>query len=105
MKALGCLEAIKEVDLSNADHETNPSVLLETRDGYTVKLGDCRSSDPEVNRIHAKLRSFMLVRDRMNSLSQAERESIENRIGQSISGGSIDVTTPESPYFSPGSAQ
>ena len=83
MKVLGCTDMIKEVDLSNAGQ-----VLIETRAGFTVNLGDCQSSNPEVNRIHAKLRSMLLVQDELI------------RMGKQ--GGSIDVKDPESPYYAPG---
>ena len=50
-----------------------------------VNMGDCRSSRPEENRIHAKLRALLLVQEELI------------RMGKT--GGTIDVKTPESPYY------
>ena len=75
MKVLNCSEIITEADLS-----TPSSMLLTTRDGFTVAIGDGSN-------IHAKLRSMLLVRDELK------------RMGRS--GGSINVTNPESPLYSP----
>ncbi len=75
MKVLGCTGEIQEADLSNLS-----SVLLTTRDGYTVALGDG-------SQIHAKLRSMLLVRE--------ELKRMEER------GGTINVVTPETPLYSP----
>ena len=79
MKVLGCTEQIREVDLSNTS-----SILLTTRDGFTVSMG---SSDS----IHAKLRSMLLVRKKL-----AEMEK---------TGGTINVSNPETPFYSPPSQQ
>ena len=75
MKVLGCTADILEVDLSNLS-----SLLMMTRDGYTVSLGD--SSE-----IHAKLRSLLLVRDKLVSMG--------------LAGGTINITNPENPLYSP----
>ena len=75
LKVLGCTSIIREVDLNNTS-----SILLVTRDGYTVSLGDRE-------RIHAKLRSMLYVRDKLLELGK--------------SGGSINVSVPESPIYSP----
>ena len=83
MKVLGCTDRIQEVDLSNPS-----SVLMVTREGYTVNLGNCASADSAANRIHAKLRSLMLVQEELV------------RIGEK--GGSIDVAKPEEPRYSRG---
>ena len=91
MKVLGCTDMIKEVDLSKADREKDPSVLIETRAGFTVSLGDCRSSDPDVNQIHAKLRSMLLVQEKLIQLDKHE--------------GTIDVKVPEQPYYAPSSTK
>jgi len=75
MKVLGCTGMIAQADLSNT-----LSLMLLTRDGYTVSLGDGSN-------IHAKLRSMLLVREELQ------------RMG--LKGGTISVTNPESPYYSP----
>ena len=75
MKVLGCTELIEEADLSNAY-----SVLLTTRDGFTVAMGDGQN-------IHAKLRSMLLTREEL--------------LRRGYSGGVINVTLPETPIFSP----
>ena len=80
MKVLGCTEKIMEADLSNPS-----SVLLTTRDPqFTVALGDSST-------IHAKLRSMLLVMDKLNQMG--------------YTGGSINVANPETPSFSPASPQ
>ena len=75
MKVLECTSIIQEVDLSNPS-----SILLVTRDGYTVSIGDR-------DRIHAKLRSMLYVREKLLELGK--------------NGGSINVTIPETPTYSP----
>lgn len=75
MKVLGCTEDILEVDLSNLS-----SLLLTTRDGFTVRLGDA------VN-LHAKLRSMMLTREEL--------------LRKGYNGGIINVVNLENPIFSP----
>ncbi len=75
MKVLGCTEEIQEADISNTE-----SVLLATRDGYTVSLGGKEN-------LHAKLRSMLLVREELH------------RMG--MTGGTINVTNPETPIYSP----
>ena len=75
LKVLGCLSDIQEVDLSNTS-----SILMLTRDGYTVSLGDRE-------RIHAKLRSMLYVRDKLRELGK--------------NGGAINVSVPETPTYSP----
>ena len=79
MKVRGCTDQIREADLSNPY-----SILLTTRDNFTVSLGDGDS-------LNAKLKSMMLVREKL-----AEME---------ITGGSINVSSPESPSYSPDSPQ
>ncbi len=79
MKVLSCTGDIREADLSNPD-----SVLLTTRDGYTVSLGDS-------SRIHEKLRSLLLVRQELI------------RMGET--GGTINVANPENPLYSPPSSR
>ena len=75
MKVLGCTAKIAEADISNTE-----SILLATRDGFTVSLGDREN-------IHAKLRSMLLVQDELL------------RMGQS--GGTISVINPEIPIYTP----
>ncbi len=107
LKVLKCMDMIQEVDLGNP-----ASVTMTTRrsadasgNEYVVSLGDCRStnaSDPNEDRIliHAKLRSFLLVWNKLHSLAGGELEAVEARIGHRINGGTINVKTPESPYYS-----
>ena len=75
MKVLGCIDKIKEADISNTG-----SILLLTREGYTAALGDR-------NNLHAKLRSLLLVQDELKQ--------------QGYSGGTISVTNPEAPIYTP----
>ena len=75
MKVLGCTGEIREADISNPE-----SILLATRDGYTVGLGGREN-------IHAKLRALILVRNELN--------------GMGYTGGTINVTDPEQPIFTP----
>ena len=75
MKVQGCIDRIADVDLSDTG-----SILLTTRDGYTVWLGD-RSN------IHAKIRSLLLVQDQLIMMEKQ--------------GGTINVNNPESPIYTP----
>ena len=75
MKVLGCTPAILEVDLNNLN-----SILVVTRDGFTVSMGDRQN-------LHAKLRSMLLVQEQLKAMGE--------------SGGSISVVNPENPYYSP----
>ncbi len=75
MKVLGCTEDILEADLSNLD-----SILLSTRDGFTVRMGDSLN-------IHAKLRSMLLTREEL--------------LRRGYSGGIINVINLENPIYSP----
>ena len=75
MKVLGCTDQIADADISNTS-----SILLTTRDGYTVRLGGREN-------LHAKIRSMLLV--------QAELI----RLG--YFGGSINVVNPEAPIYTP----
>jgi len=79
MKVLGCTGEIREADLSNLS-----SLLMTTWDGYTVSMGSSES-------IHAKLRSFLLVRQKLAEMGQT--------------GGTINVSNPATPYYSPASVQ
>ena len=75
MKVLGCTEMIAEADISNPD-----SILLATRNGFTVGLGGR-------DNLHAKLRSTILV--------------ITELTGMGYSGGTINAVNPETPIFTP----
>ena len=75
MKVLGCTGEIKEADISNTE-----SILLETRDGFTVSLGDMEN-------LHAKLRSMLLVRDELHTMQRT--------------GGTINVSKPDTPIYAP----
>ena len=75
MKVLGCTELIEEADLSNLD-----SLLMTTRDGFTVSLGNSQN-------IHAKLRSMLLTREEV--------------LARGYRGGVINVMLPETPIYSP----
>ena len=80
MKVLNCTEMIREADLSNPS-----SILLTTRDpSFTVALGDTST-------IHAKLRSMLLVMDKLAEMGYTS--------------GSINVSNPETPSYSPSSPQ
>ena len=84
MKVLGCTERILEADLSNPDS----ILLLTTLDtdnrtaAFTVALGDSTS-------VHAKLRSMLLVMDKLTEMGYTT--------------GSINVSNPEAPSYSPSS--
>jgi|GEM_PF-5429445 len=75
MKVLGCTEMIEEANLSNLN-----SILLTTRDGFTISMGDASN-------IHAKLRSMMLTREEL--------------IKRDYTSGVINVQLPETPIYSP----
>ena len=73
MKVLGCTDQIAEADISNTE-----SILLTTRQGFTVGMGD------QTN-IHAKLRALLLVQEWL--------------IREGHTGGTIRVIDPEAPIF------
>ena len=75
MKVLGCTNEIQEADISNTD-----SILLATRDGFTISLGTQEN-------LHAKLKSMLLVRGELRNMGQA--------------GGTINVSAPETPIYAP----
>ncbi len=75
MKVLGCTDLIREADLSNP-----ASLLLTTRDNFTVSLGSGES-------LHAKLRSMLLVMEELKKMG--------------LTGGSVSVSSPETPFYSP----
>ena len=75
MKVLGCTDRIREADISNT-----ASILLVTRDGYTASLGDRTN-------LHAKLRSLLLVQEELKK--------------EGYYGGTINVTNPEAPIYTP----
>lgn len=74
MKVLGCTNRIREADLSNPY-----SILLTTRENITVAMGDGNS-------LHAKLRAALAVLNELKAMDKT--------------GGSINVSTPESPFYS-----
>lgn len=75
MKAMKGLDLLSELDMTNMD-----SIYLGTRDGFYVRLG---SEDS----IHEKLRAFLITRDRVLEMG--------------YTGGTIDVTDPGRPTYSP----
>ncbi len=75
MRVLSCTQLIREADLSSQN-----SVLLTTRDGFTVSLGDGTN-------IHAKLRAMLITREEL--------------LKRGYHGGVINVVLPENPIFSP----
>ncbi len=75
MKIVDCTDKVEEVDLSNA-----ASLLLTTRAGFTVSLGDSRD-------LHAKLKSMKLTQDEL--------------IHRGYVSGVINVSDPANPVFSP----
>ena len=75
MKVLGLTDKIAEADISNTE-----SILLVTRGGYTVGLGNR-------DNLHAKLRSMILVQDELIKMGNY--------------GGTINVSNPESPIYTP----
>ena len=75
MKVLSCTDQIAEADISNTS-----SILLSTRDGFIISMGDRKN-------IHAKLRSFLVV-----------REELKNR---GYTNGTINVSNPDTPIFTP----
>lgn len=75
MKAMKGLELLSELDMTSMD-----SIYLGTRDGFYVRLGSEES-------IHEKLRAFMITRDRVLEMG--------------YTGGTIDVTDPGRPTYSP----
>lgn len=75
LKAMKGLSLLRELDMSSMD-----SIYLGTRDGFYVRLGSEES-------IHEKLRAFMITRERVAEMG--------------YSGGTIDVTDPGRPTYSP----
>ena len=75
LKVLGCSSLMAEADLSNLD-----SLLLSTRDGFTVAMGNSMY-------IHAKLRSMLITREEL--------------LRRGYHGGVINVSLPETPIFTP----
>lgn len=75
LKAMQGLSLLAELDMSGMD-----SIYLATRDGFFVRLGSEQS-------IHEKLRAFMITRDRLIEMGKTS--------------GTIDVTDPGRPTYSP----
>ena len=79
LKVVGYTENIAEADLSNLS-----SIILTTRDNFTVGLGGSEY-------LHAKLRSMKLVCAKLLEMGKT--------------GGSVNVSKPEEPSYSPDSPQ
>ena len=75
LKVMSALDEVSELDLSDMDN-----LFLVSRDGYTVRLGNTDS-------LHAKLRAMILTRDHLNATGHI--------------GGTIDVSTPVNPTYTP----
>ena len=75
MKVLNCTPVIKQADLVDVQ-----SLMLQTWDGFTVSMGD-------MTNLHAKLRSMLLVREKLLSMGKNK--------------GTINVVNPVSPFYSP----
>ena len=75
LKVMSALNDVSELDLSDMDN-----LFLVSRDGYTVRLGDASG-------LHAKLRAMLLTREHLNATGH--------------SGGTIDVSTPVNPTYTP----
>ncbi len=75
LKAMKGLDIVQELDLARMDR-----IYLATRDGFYIHMGDDE-------RIHEKLRAMMITREKV--------------IEMGYEGGTIDVTDPEKPTFTP----
>ena len=75
MRIQQCTDRIREVDLSNT-----ANILMETRAGYTVSLGDR-------DNLHAKLRALFIIQEELQKMG--------------MEGGTISVSSPETPFYSP----
>ena len=75
MKVLKCTDRIADADISNTS-----SILLTTRDGFTVSMGDRTN-------IHAKLRSILAVQDKLKEMGYTS--------------GTINVSNLEEPLYYP----
>ena len=75
MKVLGCVDQIREADISNTD-----SILLVTQFGYTAGLGNREN-------LHAKLRSLLLIQNELQQMGKF--------------GGTINLSNPETPIYTP----
>ena len=75
LKAMKALDLLSELDMSSMD-----SIYLATRDGFYVRLGSEES-------IHEKLRAFTITRDKVLEMGYTQ--------------GTIDVTNPARPTYSP----
>ena len=75
MKVLKCTDRIADADISNTS-----SILLTTRDGFTVSMGDRTN-------IHAKLRSMLAVQDKLKEMGYTS--------------GTINVSNLEEPLYYP----
>ena len=76
LEAMQGLGMIRELDMTSMD-----SIYLVTRDDYQVRLGD-------EEKIHEKLRSFMITRDALEDMADTRGKA-----------GTIDVADPAQPTF------
>lgn len=75
LKAMKGIALLSELDMTSMD-----SIYLATRDGFYVRLGSA-------DKLHEKLRAFMITREKVLEMGYAE--------------GTIDVTDPGRPTYSP----
>lgn len=76
LEAMKGLAMIRELDMTSMD-----SIYLVTSDGYQVRLGD-------ENKIHEKLRAFMITKEALGEMSDTRGKT-----------GTIDVADPAGPSF------
>ena len=81
LEAMQGLAMIRELDMTSMD-----SIYLVTRDDYQVRLGD-------ENKIHEKLRAFMITKQALAEMSDTRGRT-----------GTIDVADPAQPSFMPDDA-
>ena len=75
LKVLSAQSEVTMIKLSDLSH-----ILLETREGYSVSLGD-------TSEIHAKLKAMLAIKEELNKMGKGP--------------GTIDVGSPEEPTFLP----
>lgn len=75
LKVLSAQSEVTMIKLSDLSH-----ILLETREGYSVSLGD-------TSEIHAKLKAMLAIKEELNKMEKGP--------------GTIDVGNPEEPTFLP----
>ena len=82
LEAMKGLSMIRELDMTSMD-----SIYLVTRDDYQVRLGD-------ENKLHEKLRAFMITKQALAEMSDTRGRT-----------GTIDVADPAEPSFMPDKVQ